>query len=306
MQLERPASPLITYGTYPLLVLIGVGLLALTLARGLDPAGTAALYVPVALLALILLEWRRPLRPEWRMTRRSFWRRDLKYVLTNLVLVQALNAALLSAALYVAARLVPEGGAGPLTGLPVGAQVVGGLLLFDLLQYAYHRAAHRFDWMWRWHGAHHSPRQLYVVVHAVFHPIDSIIIQVVLITIVFRLSGVSSLAAVIGLMVFGLQPIVSHANLDLRFGPLNYLLVGAELHRNHHSAMPEDAGNYGAITSIWDQVFGTFVYHPERVTERLGHFDPASYPDPERFHAVLAWPFRRPKGPIGASAAEGA
>jgi hypothetical protein len=40
-------------------------------------------------------------------------------------------------------------------------------------------------------------------------------------------------------------------------------------------------------------LFGTFIYQPGRIPDRLGLDDPASYPDPRRFHLALAWPFRR-------------
>ena len=74
----------------------------------------------------------------------------------------------------------------------------------------------------------------------------------------------------------------------LRTGWLNYVLIGTETHRFHHSA--EDHGNFGSAVAVWDLCFGTFVYDPSRVPNRLGLDVPADYPDPLRFHATLAWP----------------
>jgi sterol desaturase/sphingolipid hydroxylase (fatty acid hydroxylase superfamily) len=34
------------------------------------------------------------------------------------------------------------------------------LLLFDLVDYALHRAQHRFGWWWQLHAVHHSQRQM--------------------------------------------------------------------------------------------------------------------------------------------------
>ena len=34
------------------------------------------------------------------------------------------------------------------------------LLIFDVLDYFYHRAQHRFAWLWALHALHHSQRQM--------------------------------------------------------------------------------------------------------------------------------------------------
>lgn len=70
-----------------------------------------------------------------------------------------------------------------------------------------------------------------------------------------------------------------------------YVLIGAETHRYHHAA--EKSGNFGSVVPAWDILFRTFVYEPRRIPDRMGLIDPGSYPDPKRFHAALAWPFRR-------------
>jgi len=51
--------------------------------------------------------------------------------------------------------------------------------------------------------------------------------------------------------LMGLQGLVSHFNVDIKAGPLNYLLVGAELHRFHHSANLNEAQNFGVLTPFW-------------------------------------------------------
>lgn len=79
-------------------------------------------------------------------------------------------------------------------------------------------------------------------------------------------------------------------NSDIRAGLLNYVLIGAETHRYHHSALHR--GNYSSTLALWDQVFGTFVYRPRSVPGRLGLDDPSQYPDPRDFHRTLAWSLR--------------
>lgn len=90
----------------------------------------------------------------------------------------------------------------------------------------------------------------------------------------------------------GLQGLVSHFNVDIKAGPLNYLLVGAELHRFHHSANVAEAKNFGVLTPFWDLVFGTFRYEPKRLPQALGVADPRQYPSSTAIGKVLMLPFR--------------
>jgi sterol desaturase/sphingolipid hydroxylase (fatty acid hydroxylase superfamily) len=85
---------------------------------------------------------------------------------------------------------------------------------------------------------------------------------------------------------------VSHFNVDIKAGPLNYLLVGTELHRFHHSASLDEAKNFGVLTPFWDLVFGTFRYDPRRLPEALGVVDPSQYPPSTAIGKVLMLPLR--------------
>ncbi len=291
MHAIRPSHPLVTYGTYPLLALATGAGVTVAIQRGLDPGATVVALELVAIVVLGLVEWRRPLRPEWSMTARSLFRRDLPFLGAGMLVVRL--AELVTAA--AVAQLTVGRGFGPLATAPLAVQVVVGLLLFDLLWYHYHRLSHRNDRLWRVHAAHHAPSEVYVLVHPVFHPIDLLVSRLVIAFVALRLTGLAPDAVLIVLAVMNLQQMVSHVNADIRLGPLNALLTGAETHRFHHSAT--DRGNYGSVTTVWDRLFGTFVHHPGFAPDRLGLDDPSSFPDPRRFHQVVVWPFRRSAAP---------
>ena len=100
---------------------------------------------------------------------------------------------------------------------------------------------------------------------------------------------------VIALLVMGIQGIVSHSNLDLRAGWFNYIFVGSELHRYHHSADIKEAGNFATALSILDILFGTFVYRPGEMPAEVGIADPA-YPRSGQVLRIMLlpfWPARR-------------
>jgi sterol desaturase/sphingolipid hydroxylase (fatty acid hydroxylase superfamily) len=287
MELTRPKRPLLTYGTYPLLVALNAAGVWAVIAKHADRNAVLGLVTVLTVAILFAVERINPLLDGWKMTKESLLQRDLPFIGSSVIFEQVATLAVAA----VAAATISANGFGLLGRLPIVAQTVFALPALDLLWYGYHRAAHTFDRMWRIHGAHHSPSQVYVLVHLVFHPVDLLVSRFVISLIVFRLSGIGPDAGFISVVLLGLQQTVSHVNSDVRLGWVNYLLVGPETHRFHHGA--GERGNYGSVIALWDLVFGTFRYFPERVPERLGLIDPGGYPDPRRFHATLLWPLRR-------------
>ena len=106
------------------------------------------------------------------------------------------------------------------------------------------------------------------------------------------LLGASADTIILANLVIGLQGVIAHTNVDLRSGWFNYLFVGAELHRMHHSADPREGRNYAVALSVLDLLFGTFVYRPGQSPARIGVEDPAAYPRSNELHKVLLIPFR--------------
>lgn len=170
------------------------------------------------------------------------------------------------------------------------------LLLTDGLWYAVHRYSHESrsrlgQFLWRVHVAHHLPQQVYVLMHAIGHPLNAVLVRALLALPPCWLGFAPEAVFVAGVFT-GFQGLVSHFNVDSRVGPLNHLLVGTELHRYHHSADPAEAGNYGAVLSVWDQLFGTFVYRPGAAPAALGVADPQAHPRDTQIAAVLREPWR--------------
>ena len=287
MILDKPTRPLLTYGTYPALALLTALSLWAALRLSLDRSAVLGVLAVVTIAVVFAVERRNPLQDRWSMTRRTLIERDLPFIGLAVAVEQACTLGVS----LVAAALMTRTGFGPLTRLPLIAQAVVALAALDLLWYAYHRFAHASSRLWRAHGLHHAPSQLYVLMHQVFSPVDLVASRFVIALEVFKFTGVSADAAFIAIAVLGLQQTVSHVNSDLRVGWLNHVLIGTETHRYHHAAGTR--GNYGSVVSLWDIAFGTFIYEPHRIPDRMGLADPSSFPDPRRFHLALAYPFRR-------------
>lgn len=256
----------------------------------------AAIKGGVMVLLLVVLEWRYPLDARWAMTWRHLLRRDLFFILIN-----GMTLGLLSYGLVVLAIDVAKTGAGPLRGTSLWLQVPIGLIVFEALQYSVHRLMHgdttgvgRF--LWRSHAVHHLPQQLYVVMHAVFHPVNAIVVRLAVQLLPLWVLGYDPEAVFAIGSIVAMHGTISHLNLDLRMGPLNYLFVGPELHRYHHSASSADAVNYGAVLSVFDLVLGTFRYTPGRQPPTLGLSEADGYPGQHDPIAALLLPFRRRGG----------
>ena len=231
-----------------------------------------------------------PYEQRWSMTWESF-KADIKFILTNVAFLALLNAGLA----YFTISLSSQN-QGPATDWPLWLQLASCALVFEALNYSIHRAMHeapdRFGrFLWDVHAAHHLPEKVYVVMHAVFHPINAVLIQGFAMTIPIWWAGYDQKVVTLFLMINSLHGIISHFNMDVRMGWANCIFVGTEVHRYHHSADLSEAKNYGATLTIFDILFGTFVYKPGVAPKNLGIADPDSMPRKEDYLGVIALPF---------------
>ena len=84
--------------------------------------------------------------------------------------------------------------------------------------------------------------------------------------------------------------VITHMNVDFKFGVLNYVVGTNEMHRWHHSEKIEEAKNFSVIM-LWDQLFGTYVNPKGRARpDRLGLFNELYFPI-QSFWGQLLIPF---------------
>ncbi|MGV1818616.1 sterol desaturase family protein [Agrobacterium tumefaciens] len=147
--------------------------------------------------------------------------------------------------------------------LPMVAQVTLALMIAEFGLYWAHRIAHETVFFWRFHALHHSVVRLWVVNTGRFHVADSLF-KIALSQIPLYLMGaplqvfwwLAAVTAFIG--------ILTHCNVDMKTGPLDYVFSTPRLHRWHHSKeLPEGNTNYGENLVIFDQLFGSY-FNPDR------------------------------------------
>jgi sterol desaturase/sphingolipid hydroxylase (fatty acid hydroxylase superfamily) len=291
--MKNTLKTIIRYGLYPFLLLGVVSIITLTISYQWDYKTISAAASTVILITLIAIEFIFPMTDEWKMTKRSFFR-DVKYMVSGIIVITLTRIGFSFLAIYYS-----ENYKGLFSTAPFLISVIGYLLAFEFVQYWFHRYSHEGKgklgrFLGDIHLAHHLPDKVYILMHAVFHPLNAIF-TVIILQIPLIILGISPAAIFAANLLIGLQATISHFNVDIKAGFLNYIFIGTETHRNHHSANLDEAKNYGSTLSIWDIVFGTFYYKSNSSPARLGVDNPENFPQSNNLWQVISYPFRKLK-----------
>lgn len=173
--------------------------------------------------------------------------------------------------------------------LPFGVAVALGLVIAEFGLYWKHRLAHEWPPLWRFHAVHHSVTRLWFLNTGRFHLVDTLTGLVVAMPILLLLGApkdvmimVSAITAIVG--------ILTHSNVEMRCGVLNFVFNTPELHRWHHSkVVAEGNRNYGENLMLFDLLFGTYFNEARRPPKDIG----ITHPMPATFLGQLAVPFMR-------------
>jgi sterol desaturase/sphingolipid hydroxylase (fatty acid hydroxylase superfamily) len=178
-------------------------------------------------------------------------------------------------------------GHGPLSALPLWAQMIIFLIGEDFLLYWTHRLFHG-QRMWRYHAVHHSSEELEWVSAARFHPVN-LFLGSVAADVVMLLIGISP-DALVALAPFTIaHSAFVHANLNWTLGPFRYVIAGPVFHRWHHTAADRGGEkNFAATFPILDVIFGTFYMPAGELPDNYG-IDERNYPT--TFQSQLVHPF---------------
>ena len=268
---------------WPLLFALAVLALHGIVEGGLGWLGFNLMYLGLA-LALLVLERMLPYEPSWRRPDRQL-SLDIGHTLLT---KGGGQVAVVSAGLLGLAELAaPEKSSLWPNDWPLFAQVVLGLLIADFGLYWAHRLAHEQRLLWRFHVVHHSVRRLWFFNTGRFHFVDGLVSLVLSQPLLYLVGApaeifmwVTGMTAIVGLL--------THCNVDLRTGPLDYLFNTPRLHRWHHSRVASEGNrNFGENFIVWDLVFGTYFNPDRRPPSEIG----ADEQLPNGFLAQLAAPF---------------
>lgn len=144
--------------------------------------------------------------------------------------------------------------------LPAWAQFAIGFVAVDLASYLFHRASHRFPWLWRLHAVHHGDPAVDASTAVRFHPFDALLQTLVAVAVLVAL-GIPLWVEGARAALYNPLAMFQHANVPFSHrvdSVLSWLVVTPRLHRVHHSpARVETDSNFGTVLSLWDRAFGT-------------------------------------------------
>lgn len=160
------------------------------------------------------------------------------------------------------------GGFIPSLSLPVQILVI--FISTEFFRYWLHRLQHEIPWLWKFHAVHHCMPSYYAFNQYLSHPIDYFIRNVLSYTplIIFDFSPTAMVMAQTLSVTGGM---LSHTNFSLDNGIWNKVVATYQVHRWHHSYLPQEANtNYGVAILLWDHLFGTYFYPQDRVVDKIG------------------------------------
>lgn len=160
-----------------------------------------------------------------------------------------------------------------LDSLPFTVQWLLALMMLDFVgAWLAHWIQHKVKFLWRFHIIHHVDQQVDTTTANRHHPGESVI------RFIFTFFAILISGAPIWLVFLyqSLSVILSqfnHANIILPKWldkPIGWLIVTPNIHHiHHHYLQPYTDSNYGNIFSVWDRIFGTFMFK-EQKTLRYG------------------------------------
>ena len=133
------------------------------------------------------------------------------------------------------------------------------VLVADLVQYFTHRAYHEVPLLWRLHAVHHSVKSMDWMAGSRQHILELLITRTLLLAPIYVL-GFSKEVIDAHIIIVGFQAVFNHCNVNVRLGPLRYVIVTPNFHHWHHSQDTEALDkNYAAHFAFQDYLFGTAV-----------------------------------------------
>lgn len=176
----------------------------------------------------------------------------------------------------------------------IGLKIVVSFLVLDFFMgWLVHFVEHKIPFLWRFHVVHHADNNVDATSGLRHHPIESVLRGCFVMCGVV-LVGAPMYCVMIYQTILIFATAFTHANISL---PkvidklLSFILVSPNMHKvHHHYKQPYTDSNYGAVLSIWDRFFGTFmVLEPSKIKYGLDRYYPNK--EDENFVQLMKRPF---------------
>jgi sterol desaturase/sphingolipid hydroxylase (fatty acid hydroxylase superfamily) len=210
----------------------------------------------------LLLEYLAPCRPEQSLLSKGFLQDAIWFVARSL-----LDPILLGSA-FIFFKSVYDDNLNFLTiqttsSWPLPLQILLAVVLSDFLHWVCHMALHKSTVLWAFHAVHHSQENMNVFTDDRSHPVELLFKQAMSFVpfLMFQIPVLPTVFVVS--VIWQMLSRFVHANVQINFGVINYVLVSPQFHRVHHSKEDRHHDkNFGGLFSFWDHLFGTAYRGP--------------------------------------------
>jgi sterol desaturase/sphingolipid hydroxylase (fatty acid hydroxylase superfamily) len=181
-------------------------------------------------------------------------------------------------------------------GASVLLTVIVSSLVLDLFGgWMSHMIEHKIPLFWRMHIIHHADNNVDVTSGLRHHPLESVW-RGIFFLIAIIICGAPIYAVMIYQTILTVFVAFTHANISLPAWldkGLSYVLVSPNMHKvHHHWKQPYTDSNYGAVFSIWDRLFGTYMQlDPKNIRYGLDRY--YSNDKDEDLAALMKKPFQK-------------
>jgi len=208
-------------------------------------------------LALLLLQWRFPLRRQhFKMLHRLV--RNFVLSIPGFAIVRlAMLPIPIAVAMWAQQKQI---GLLNWLGLPSWAAVIATFLLMDYAYWWWHWANHMVPFFWRFHNVHHTDLDLDVTTAARFH-FGEMFFSIGFLSLAVMIFGIAPLMLVMFFISLEAATLFHHSNWRLPIQIeriLNLIVVTPRMHGIHHSIVQRETNsNWGTIFCWWDKFHRT-------------------------------------------------
>jgi sterol desaturase/sphingolipid hydroxylase (fatty acid hydroxylase superfamily) len=219
---------------------------------------------------------------------------DLGYFFISSLLPAALLSAPMGLLALVLHRAVPSSFLAITAAWPLWLQIIAALIAAEVGYYWAHRLSHEIPFLWRFHSIHHSAEEVDFLVNTRAHPIDLLFGRFCALVPIYVLglggpkTPSGSLVPILATLITTTWGFFIHANIRLRFGPLEWLISTPAFHHWHHTLSGPINRNYASTLPWLDRIFGTH-YLPKDFPTAYGTLDKL----PDSLTDQLVYPLHR-------------
>lgn len=172
---------------------------------------------------------------------------------------------------------------------PIWIQLIEAVTIADTAFYICHRLLHTVPWLWKLHSVHHSTVQMDWLATVRVHPVEQLVTKIFQMLPLYFLGFSNETFGAYALFSAAIAFFI-HANINIKFGFLHWLIATPEFHHWHHADDPKAHNkNFAVQIPILDLLFGTLYMPNGKMPDDYGIPDPV----PDSYLQQVIYPLQR-------------